>query len=423
LEKRRIFTQEGSGLGLNVELSQTYIKANSPVKLYFLCNIHAERAVEKKAGPLNVALLIDASGSMGGEGKLENAKEAAKIFVDSLQEDYLSVYSFSDSLKEIVPWQVVSDKRRISRAIESIGLEGGTALFSSLRRARDDLTRNHGRGMTNRLIVITDGCPTHDEVMYYSDLEWRDYSERFALDTIERNASIVAIGVGSDYNEAILSTLGAKSGGEFKHVKAAGDLKGYLEKQLKSLKNTVGENSRLHMLATPGSELTAFSHRNVVREGDDIKIQIGGIEAGDMEVTGEIVLTPKPPGTFRIAKAFLEYDDPTSGVDNKQTSPVNVVATSTDQLDLMIKGRNEKVIQRVNVYKTGIELLDNIKTGDQSQITQKLAELTKRPGLDAETQRVYKDLLAAQQATGRLDLKELTSQTQQLTSGKKKEGE
>jgi Ca-activated chloride channel family protein len=409
-------------LGLSVELSQTYIKANSPVKLYFLCSIHAEKGA-RKSGPLNLALLIDASGSMGGEGKLDNAKEAAKMFVNGLQEDYLSVYSFSDNLKEIVPSQVVSDKERINSAIDRIRLEGGTALFSSIRQARDSLTMNRGQGMINRIIVITDGCPTNDERMFSSNNDWRDYSERFALETVERNTSIVTIGVGSDYNETILSALAAKSGGEFRHIRAANDLKGYLEKQLMNLKQTVADNSTLHIIATPGSELTVFSHRNVTKEGNDIKIQIGGIEAGEMEVSGEMILTAKPLGDFRIARAFLEYDDPAIRETNKQTSPINILATSTDQIDLMVKGRNDKVIQKVNMYKTGVDLLNNIKTGDQARITQSLIELTKRPGLDAETQRVYKDLLLQGQKTGELDLKELTSRTQHLTSGKKKEGE
>ena len=403
-------------------MSHEYIKANSSNKLYFLCLIYAERGVSK-SGPLNLALLIDASGSMGGESKLEKAKEAAKMFVGGLQEDFLSVYSFGDSVREIVPSQVVSNKSRINSAIDEIELEGGTALFNALRRVRDNLKRTKAASLTNRLIVITDGCPTSDEPMFSSNNEWKDYSEKFAIETIENGISITAIGVGSDYNEIILSPLAAKSGGDFKHIKSASELKGYLQQQLRSLQKIVVGNCILHIIITPGSECTVFSHRDVLSEGNDIKVQLGSLEEGTLEVAGEIVLNPKPPGTFRIAKVFLGYDDPISGAIGARTEPVNVIVNLTGRVDLMMKGRNGRVIDRVTTYKTTMDVIQAAQTGRQSEATQRIGELTKRPDLDSETKRELESLLVEQQKTGRLDTKQLLSQTQRIMEGKKKEGE
>jgi Ca-activated chloride channel family protein len=399
-----------------------YIKANSFNRLYFLSQIRGQKGTVK-SGPLNLALLIDVSGSMGGEGKIEEAKEAAKLFVNGLQEDFLSVYSFSDSIREVVPPQVVSNKKKINDAIDRISLEGSTALFKALRRVREDLRRTKTSSLTNRLIVITDGCPTSDEPMFATDSEWRKYSENFALEAVEQGVSIVTIGVGSDYNENILSTLGAKSGGEFMHIKSASDLKGYLQQQLSTLQNIVAENCVLHFVATPGSEFTIFSHRNVLTEGNDIKVQIGSIEEGAMEVAGEITLTPKLSGTFRVAKVYLEYDDPASREKGINTQPFNVVAESTDKLELMMKGRNGRVIDRVSTYKSAIDVLQTAKTGRPSEITQKLVEFTQKLDPDSKTKRELESMLIEHQKTGRIDMKELLSKTQKFTEGKRKEGE
>jgi len=393
--------------------------ANSSNTLYFLCLVHAEKKAVSKPGPLNLALLIDASGSMGGEGKLDEAKEAAKMFVDGLREDFLSVYSFSDSVKEIVPPQVVSNKGKVNNAIDNIDLEGGTALFHALRQVRDNLKRTKTTSMTNRLIVITDGCPTSDEQMFSSNNEWKQYSEKFALETLEKSVSITAIGVGSDYNETILSALAAKSGGEFKHIKSASELKGYLQQQLYSLQKIVADNCILHIVLTPGSECTAFSHRNVLCEGDDVKIQLGSLEEGSMEIAGEIALGPKLPGIYRIARVFLEYDDPFCGAIDVRTDSVNMIANPTDRMDLIMKGRNDKVINRVSTYRIANETIQAIQTGRPSEITRKIDELTQRHDLDAETKRE----LLEQQQTGRLDLKQLLSTTQRFMEGKQKEGE
>jgi Ca-activated chloride channel family protein len=419
---RRSALPKASNINLNVELSHSYIKANSSNRLYFLCQIHSEKGAAK-TGPLNLALLIDASGSMSGEGKIREAKEAAKQFVEGLQEDFVSVYSFSDSIREVIPSQIATDKRKITDAIDRIELEGSTALFKAMRKARENLKRAKTSSLTNRLIIITDGCPTSDEPMFGTENEWRDYSEKFALETLEDGISISAIGVGSDYNEGILSTLGAKSGGEFMHIKNASELKAYLQQQLRTLQKIVAENCTLHFVTPSRTEFTVFSHRNVQTDGNDTKIQIGSIEEGTMEVAGEVSVAPRLPGTFRIAKVFLEYDDLATGAKGSNTQAFNAVADSTDQMDLMIKGRNGRVIDRVGTYKNAVEVMQSARTGRPSEITQKLEAFTRVLDPDSKTRKELEHMLMEQQKTGRIDMKELLSKTQKYAEGKQKEGE
>jgi len=413
---------KSSRIELKIQTSHEYIKANSLNKLYFLSSVLAERGASK-SGPINLALLIDASGSMGAEGKLEHAKEAAKMFVNGLKEDLLAVYSFSDFVREIVPAQVVSNKGKINSKIDAIELGGGTALFKALREVRDNLKRAKVTSMANRLIVITDGCPTSDEQLFTSDSEWRRYSENFAIETLEKGISITAIGVGSDYNETILSALGAKSGGEFKHIKDASELKGYLQERLYSLQKIVADNCILHIITTPGSECTVFSHRDVLLEGNDIKVKLGSLEEGTMEVAGEIVVDPKPPGAFRIARGFIEYNDPAGGFIGARTEPFNVVVSATDNMDLIVKGRNATIIERVTTYRMAIDTLQAAKTGNVEEITRRLEELTRRPDLDQKTLKEFKTMLIEAQQTRRIDTKQLLSQTQRIMEGKQKEGE
>jgi hypothetical protein len=89
----------------------------------------------------------------------------------------------------------------------------------------------------------------------------------------------------------------------------------------------------------------------------------------------------------------------------------------------MMKGRNGRVIDRVTTYKTTMDVIQAAQTGRQSEATQRIGELTKRPDLDSETKRELESLLVEQQKTGRLDTKQLLSQTQRIMEGKKKEGE
>jgi hypothetical protein len=179
----------------------------------------------------------------------------------------------------------------------------------------------------------------------------------------------------------------------------------------------------LNIVTTPGSECTVFSHRNVLSEGNEIKVQLGSLEEGVMEVAGEIVVDPKPPGTFRIARVFIEYDDPAGGILGARTDPINMIASPTDNMDLIVKGRNARVIERVTTYRMAVDTLQATRTGNVSEITRRIEELTRRSDLDSKTRKEFETMLMEIQQTKRIDTKQLLSQTQRIIEGKQKEGE
>src|SRR5262249_23769035 len=89
---------------------------------------------EQKKKGANVVLVLDTSGSMNSDGKIESAREGAKQLVDLLSSaDSLSLLPFNTTAQwaqQDVP--ISTGKERLTRSIDSLFAHDGTALYDSI---------------------------------------------------------------------------------------------------------------------------------------------------------------------------------------------------------------------------------------------------------------------------------------------------
>ena len=109
------------------------VASDQPTSLDLLVTITSppppEDVQSKQRPPLNLALVIDRSGSMSG-AKLSNARKAACFLAGELTaRDRLAVVSFDDEIRVVVPSQPVRDPQPFIAAINTITSGGCTALF------------------------------------------------------------------------------------------------------------------------------------------------------------------------------------------------------------------------------------------------------------------------------------------------------
>lgn len=110
--------------------------------------------------PLDVALVIDHSGSMAG-GAMEAVKEAARRLVEKLDEnDTFSLVIFDDDVDTLVKQTQVKDREALRRAINKIDTAGGTCIECGLREGFKQLaTRPVEASRARRLFLFTDAMP------------------------------------------------------------------------------------------------------------------------------------------------------------------------------------------------------------------------------------------------------------------------
>lgn len=110
--------------------------------------------------PLDVALVIDHSGSMGVDA-MESVKDAARVLVDKLDgNDTFSLVIFDDGTHTLVTQRQVKDRAALKRSIDTIHAEGGTCIECGLREGFKQLaTRQADPSRSRRLFLFTDAMP------------------------------------------------------------------------------------------------------------------------------------------------------------------------------------------------------------------------------------------------------------------------
>jgi VWFA-related protein len=178
------------------------------------------------AGSIETVLVIDRSGSMDEDDKIEGAKEAARAFVRQMRPgDRTAVIAFSNSPELVQPF--TADAQLLERAIRRIRPEGSTALYDSLIAGVEQL---NGLGGRRALLLLTDGR----DMRAAGDSR---PASRATLDqaiqvAIKDGISVQAIGLGdrdtddvrAGIDESVLERIADETGGEYFYAPGADQL-------------------------------------------------------------------------------------------------------------------------------------------------------------------------------------------------------
>jgi Ca-activated chloride channel family protein len=106
----------------------------------------------------NFVFLIDVSGSMDSDDKLELVKTSFKTFVDQLEgDDRVAIVTYSGKVKELLSSTPASKKDKIKKEIDCLKAKGSTAGGAAMELAYGIAHDNFINGGNNRIIMATDG--------------------------------------------------------------------------------------------------------------------------------------------------------------------------------------------------------------------------------------------------------------------------
>ena len=193
---------------------------------------------DRKRLPLNLALVIDRSGSMGGQ-RILLAKKAAALVADQLRaEDMLSMILFDDTIDVLLPTTVVKDKKRILELIASIEVRGSTALFDGWKAGAGQALVGQAHDNLSRVILLTDGQANVGETN-------PDNICHEVHRLCERSLQTTTMGFGTGYNEDLLRSMAASGEGNHFFVETPEQLPRFFELELDGLSATLGTRVRL----------------------------------------------------------------------------------------------------------------------------------------------------------------------------------
>jgi Ca-activated chloride channel family protein len=118
--------------------------------------------------PVSIAFLLDVSGSMRQAGKLDEAKEAIRVFADGLRgDDQIGLVCFAD---EQVAWvtDFTSDRHNFVRRLDVQQGYGQTALYDALAAAPRLVDEQVGG--SKAIVLFTDGVDTASKMSTFEAL-------------------------------------------------------------------------------------------------------------------------------------------------------------------------------------------------------------------------------------------------------------
>lgn len=220
------------GVTLTVEAENSILPAGNAQEAMVRIAISAPAPARQPrlVKTVNLAVAFDCSGSMSG-GKIVHARQAAQNALEQLGEnDFFSLVIYNHSARVLIPATRVTEsaKRELAAVIGSIPAGGGTALFSGVSLAADELRKagNDPRGV-RRLILLSDG---QANVGPSSPAELGKLGSAL----VKEGITVSTVGIGSDYNEDLMTSLAQNSDGNFYFVARSSDLVPILARELGS---------------------------------------------------------------------------------------------------------------------------------------------------------------------------------------------
>jgi Ca-activated chloride channel homolog len=112
--------------------------------------------------PANVLLVVDTSGSMNDESRLERAKEGLETFLRQVgSQDSLGLTIFSDQIQPLIPvGPFAQNERRIRDTVRNLIADGGTAVWDATVEGFEQVRSEADATRINAVVVLTDGEDT-----------------------------------------------------------------------------------------------------------------------------------------------------------------------------------------------------------------------------------------------------------------------
>ncbi len=141
--------------GIDVNEPQTQLEVPSADAIRAIRDIWGEN---KKR--VEVQVVLDISGSMNEEGRLEGAKRALNNFIGQLSdEDILGIITFSDTANEMTPLDELGPKReQVLSRVDGLFAAGGTRLIDTVIEAYQQLSQEPPGERIRAIVVLSDGA-------------------------------------------------------------------------------------------------------------------------------------------------------------------------------------------------------------------------------------------------------------------------
>ena len=258
---------------------------------------------EKQHKPMNLSIVIDRSGSMSDQRKMEYAKQAFASLVDQLQpNDILSIVIYDDIVDVIRRAQTVGrDKYSIKRLIDEVYPRNSTNLGGGLVEGLRQSEKYAGKEFINRVVLFSDGLAN---VGITDPVELNRIAKRYR----NKSISVTTMGVGLDYNENLMMGLSESGGGNYYFIEHPHSLVAIIRQEFEMASSVVAQNGAIYLTLGDNvhvQDVVGCEFRNEIAR---YIIPIGDLYANETRDFTVELSVPAGTGNRIVATGELRYE-------------------------------------------------------------------------------------------------------------------
>lgn len=263
---------------LSIRTDRTLIRADARSNRYVLVNFTAPAAPRRETRtPVNVAFVLDRSGSMSGENKFNLARQAVEQSLRMLRpEDRFSLVVYDNRVDLLAASSLATPSaiRAALNALSIVAPRGNTDLCSAWMHGCNEVAEFVDKERVSRVLLLTDGL-ANAGITNPRELA------RHASELRLRGVSTSTFGVGADFDERLLRDMAHEGGGNFYFLENVQQILDLVTSELGEALAVVMPNAAIEMEIPRNGDTEVLSgfrssiHDNMLRVelGDVVSLQ------------------------------------------------------------------------------------------------------------------------------------------------------
>lgn len=329
---------EAGALSLSAAMSHSVYSRSAPTQLLFKVEYASTAAPPTSRPPLNIALVLDRSGSMAEDKKFAYTINAAREVIANLSDrDTISLIAFNERVLVLSPAGRAVNKQFLLHRLEEVAPEGFTDLSAGLLEGIAQVNSQAAEGQIKQVLLLTDGKANRGVTSVAS---LRKTVEKART----KGVNLSTLGCGTDYDEKLLTAIAETGGGRYTYVRSPEQIPDAFREELRGLLEVAAQNARLEIAVEQGAITKVFGQVWNRPPAASHQIAIGNLRAGER---GVVLLSLKPegyqPDAVLRATAKLTFDDPQAGE--------RIVRTASAQTEFTPEvGQTDEQNEEVQIY-------------------------------------------------------------------------
>ncbi|GGM52125.1 VWA domain-containing protein [Deinococcus arenae] len=369
---------------------------------YLLVNVIPDGGMDGRPAatmPMAMVPVIDVSGSMYAEERLETVQRAAHYLIDQLKPvDTLGLVAFADRSQVASPLTQGANATQLHRAVDSmpeLNVGGGTSMAKGFKDALTLLQQPAYREYARRILLLTDGH-TFDEAECL----------QLARQAQAQDIVVSVIGVGSDWNEDFLKQLASIGGGDWTYIRLQGkpgdpgyvpvdeQIQQCFAKELSAVQNVTASGLQINLELTPGVAIRSVKRSNpqiqdlnIQTSDRTVQLPLGPVGRAE-DYLMEVVQPPRKPGLFRVMKVSATYRSAGNAQPTTVTQDIVVQYTSNPLEANQVNPQVQQRVQEVGIHQQVEKATRLLASGDVEKATRLLrnaSNVTQRLGDPGKT--------------------------------------